>query len=83
MCVYVARMSSVPVIAPSALRHGITTEDILHAWRNPIYFVVEMDGFLMLIGPSYSARILEIGFVESDDVTVIIHSMPARNKYLR
>lgn len=76
-------MSSVPVIAPSALRHGITTEDILHAWRNPIRYVVEEEDFLMLIGPSFSAKILEIGIVEKVFGEHIVHAMPARRKYQR
>lgn len=41
-----------PTIASSALKHGITHEAILHAYRNPIRAYDVDDGFTMLIGPA-------------------------------
>ena len=67
----------------SAYRHGVTTEDILHAWRNPIAFGSSDDGFTMLIGPSRSGGMLEIGIVEKAFETRIVHAMSARRRYLR
>ncbi|WP_269726580.1 hypothetical protein [Saccharomonospora marina] len=37
----------------------------------------------MLIGPSSSARLLEVGLVDSDEGPVIVHCMLSRRKYLR
>jgi hypothetical protein len=36
----------------------------------------------MLIGPDSTARLLEVGAVETDDQDYVIHAMTARNKYL-
>lgn len=40
---------------------------------------------IMLVGPTESGRLVEVGYVISDDnVHVIVHAMaPARPKYLR
>lgn len=72
-----------PIIAPSALRHGISKEEILHAYRNPIRVWDLGDGFTMMLGPNAAAIILEIGYVEGDTAVVIIHAMRAREKFLR
>jgi hypothetical protein len=37
----------------------------------------------MMIGPNQAALILEVGYVEGDVAMVIVHTMPARDKYLR
>ena len=37
----------------------------------------------MMIGPNQAALILEVGYVEGDVALVIVHAMPARDKYLR
>ena len=72
-----------PILLDSARRHGIADDDILHAFRNPIRSELVDDGMTMLIGPSRSAALLEIGVVDSDEGPVIVHAMPARDKYLR
>ncbi len=72
-----------PIIAPSALKHGITAEDILHAYRNPLRVWDLGDGFTMMIGPNRAAIILEVGYVEGDTAMVVIHAMAAREKFLR
>ena len=41
----------------SARKHGITDDDMLHAYRHPIR-VFDLD---MLIGADHSGRMLEIG----------------------
>ena len=76
-------MSNEPTIALSALRHGVTIEDILYAWRNPMDYWPAEDGFTMLIGPSRSGHILEIGVFETASQLRVIHAMSARQKYLR
>lgn len=72
-----------PVILPSARRHGIADDDIEHAWRNPVRVFPGDEGFVMLIGPSRSGALLEIGVVTGDHGPVIVHAMPARAKYTR
>lgn len=72
-----------PIIAPSAFKNGITAEDILHAYRNPLRVWDLGDGFTMMIGPNRAAIILEVGYVEGDTAMVVIHAMTAREKFLR
>ncbi len=72
-----------PLIASSARKHGVSDTDMLHAFNNPILTEDLDDGFTMLIGPSETANLLEIEIIESPDGPIIIHTMPARRKYLR
>lgn len=58
-----------PVIAPSAFKHGLSEDEILHAYRNPVRVWELGDGFTMI--------------VEAEQVHVIVHAMPAREKFLR
>lgn len=67
----------------SARKHGVVDEDMLHAFNNPISYEDLDDGFTMIIGPSRSARLLEVGVVDTDHGPVIVHAMTARRKYLR
>ena len=72
-----------PLIAPSARKHGIQDDDLIHAFNHPI-FVDDLDeGFTMFIGADLSANLLEIGVIDSADGPVIVHAMQARPKYLR
>lgn len=71
-----------PQIAPSARRHGIDDQDILHAYRNA-FRVFEEDGAVMRIGADRSGRILEVLVVTRDRRRRIVHAMRARAKYLR
>ena len=72
-----------PVLARSALRHGLSEDEILHAYRNPIRAWDLGDGLTMLIGASTGTAILEVGFVQGETATVIVHAMRARPKFLR
>lgn len=72
-----------PVIAPSALKHGLGESEILHAYRNPVRIWDLGEGFTMVVGPSQSAIFLEVGYVDGDQVHVIVHAMKAREKFLR
>ncbi len=67
-----------PAIAPSAGKHGVSDEAMLHAFNNPIR-VEELDeGLVMLVGPDHAGNLFEIGVVVSDDGPVIVHAMQAR-----
>jgi hypothetical protein len=72
-----------PIIAPSALKHGLSEEEILHAYRNPVRVWDLGDGFTMIVGPNAAAIFLEVGYVEGDPAVVIVHAMRAREKFLR
>jgi len=73
-----------PVIAPSARKHGVEDEDMLHAYRNATDAWHVDDGLVMLVGPDRSGVLMEIGVVRADDGTpVIVHAMRVRSKFLR
>jgi len=71
------------VIAASARKHGVSDEDIRHAYEHPIR-VFELDhGFTMIIGANQAAIIYEIGVVDGAEAAVVIHAMKARDKFMR
>lgn len=72
-----------PIIAQSALKHGLTEDEILHAYRNPLRAWDLGDGFTMIIGPNHAALILEVGHIQGSTAVVIVHAMRAREKFLR
>ena len=71
-------------IRPSARKHGISDDDIRHAIDNAVAAITrpEQPDFTMSIGPDSTARLPEVGVVETDDQDYVIHAMTARNKYL-
>ena len=73
----------IPEIADSARRHGLSDDDILHAYRNPIR-VHSLDELEMLVGADRSGRMLEVGVVIDRDkqIDVIVHAMPMRPRFL-
>lgn len=71
-----------PLIAPSAYKHGADEQTILHAFNNPIRSEDLDEGLVMLIGPDQAGNLYEVGVVSSEEGPVIVHSMPARPKYL-
>ena len=70
-----------PIIAPSARKHGVSDEAIVHAFNNPIRVEDLEEGFVMFIGPDHAGNLFEIGVVTSDEGPVIVHAMPARPTY--
>ena len=75
-------MGDDPIIAESARKHGVSDEDILHAYANPIRVFDLDEGFTMVIGANLAAIIYEIG-VDGVSAAVIVHAMRAREKSLR
>jgi hypothetical protein len=71
-----------PVIVASARKHGISDDDMLHAYRNPIR-VFQMDDLVMLIGGDESGRMVEVGVAATRGIEFIVHAMRAREKFLR
>lgn len=72
-----------PLIIASARKHGLTDDDILHAFNHPISYEDLEDGLVMIIGPTRSAQLIELGFIDTGHGPVIVHAMTARRKYLR
>ncbi|MCY4516371.1 MAG: hypothetical protein OXB99_03935 [Acidimicrobiaceae bacterium] len=72
----------IPSVAASAYKHGISEEDILHAYRNPIRLYYQ-DHRVLLVGGGWGGNILEIGVEEGEERDIIIHAMPARDKFLQ
>lgn len=69
------------MILDSARRHGVADDDMMHAYRNPIR-VLALDDLTMLIGPSVSATLLEIGVADAEGIDFIVHAMVARPRFL-
>jgi hypothetical protein len=71
-------------IEASARKHGVTDDDMLHALRNHWQaFQTDDPAVTMYIGPAIDTRPLEIGVVDDEEGTAVIHAMAARAKFLR
>lgn len=71
------------IILPSANKHGVDDQDIVHAidhhyriWKQ------EEDAVTMFVGPSRSGQMLEVGVIVWYGVHAVAHAMPARDQYL-
>jgi hypothetical protein len=73
----------VPIIAESARKHGVSDEDMLHAYANPIRVFDLDEGLTMVIGANHAAIVFEVGVVDGNTAPVIVHAMKARDKFLR
>ena len=69
-------------IAPSAYRHGVDEETIVHAFNHPIRAEDLEEGLTMLVGPDRAGHLYELGVVDSHDGPLVVHAMPARRKYM-
>jgi hypothetical protein len=70
------------IIADSARKHGVSDDDIRHAYAHPIR-VFELDeGLTMIVGANWAAIILEIGVVNGALGPVVVHAMKARDRFL-
>lgn len=72
-----------PMIAASARKHGVTDEDKLHAYCNPIRLFELDEELTMIIGANSTAIVFEVGVGQGLTAPVIIHAMRAREKFLR
>jgi len=73
-------------IYPSARRHGITDEDILHAIEHSMLVddLGEDPDRWLVIGPDPAANLLElVVLITSEGDELIIHAMPLRRRYRR
>jgi hypothetical protein len=71
-----------PEILPSARKHGISDEDMMHAFRNRIRERRLEEKFLV-VGPDNSGNLLELIYKVTEESIVILHAMKVRPKHLR
>lgn len=80
----VRRYASGVDVEPSARKHGVSDDDMLHAvrhhWRA---FETDDPAVTMFVGPSRSGDPLEVGVVVDEDGVAVIHALAARAKFLR
>lgn len=72
-----------PIIVQSPLKYGLTEDEILYAYSNPLRAWDLEDAFTTLIGAKWTAIILKIGWVQGSAAVVIVHAMRARDMFLR
>lgn len=69
-------------IHSSAYRHGLTDEDIQHAWDNALaIYDIDTDHEptkSLCIGPDTAGNLLELLYLQLADDELIIHAMPLR-----
>jgi hypothetical protein len=73
-------------IHPSARRHGIADDDILHAIEHSLVIddLGDDPDRWLVIGPDRAANLLEIVvLITADGDELIIHAMPLRTVYRR
>ena len=70
-------------IEPSARKHGVRDDDMLHAlrhhWRA---FETHDPEVTLFVGPDRSGAPLEVCVVADDEGVAVIHAMRARAKFL-
>ena len=74
-----------PFIGRSARKHGVSDEDILHAYRNPIVPVRREGDRKYILGTDLIGRPLEIVAVRSyrSDGRMVIHARRATKSFIR
>lgn len=59
-------------IGEPARRHGVSDDDITHAVRIPLRWIVMDDDLTMVIGPAADGALLEIGVLDIDDEDAVV-----------
>ena len=72
----------------SALKHGVSTESIIHAVTHPLYIDEDFRGTdpaqVLMLGPDTAGNMLEVvGRLDADEALVVFHAMAARPSLLR
>lgn len=71
-------------VARSARKHGVTDEDISHAWTHAMRYIVHDHGGetrLLVIGPDHHGNLLELVAVPSSEPDRVIHADRLRPKF--
>ncbi len=61
------------IIAESAHKHGVSDEDIRHAYAHPIRVFDLDEGFTMVIGANQAAIVYEIGLIDGVLAPVVVN----------
>lgn len=72
-------------ITDSARKHDVADDDMLHAWRNQLrYVLLEYNGELqyLVIGPASDGTVLEL-VIPTDEPERIIHADKLRPKFYK
>lgn len=70
-------------IAETAHRHGVDPDDMRHAVTMAIGSVMQDEDVTVYVGPARSGRpLLEVGVLDAFTDPVVIHAMPARQKFI-
>jgi hypothetical protein len=67
-------------ILPSARKHNVGDDDMVHAFENCLEWVeIGEDPFRYLTaGPDLAGNVIELVIVVAEDVELLIHAMPIR-----
>ena len=69
-------------IFESAYRHGLTGDEIRHAWANAVaFFDIDREHEpvkSLCIGPDTAGNLLEVLYLQLPDGDLVIHAMPLR-----
>jgi hypothetical protein len=71
------------VFLPSAFKHELDAEDILHALRNHTVAFPGTHDVVMHLGTDRSGTWLEVGTIDEPTRVLIVHAMKARRSFLR
>jgi len=69
-------------VVDSALKHGVDEADIFHALSHHVSLFDVGEGMTMVIGPSRTGQLLEVGVKEWYGDLAALHAMPARQRFL-
>ena len=72
-------------IHASAYRHGLTADDIEHAWSNSIgFYDIDPDHEptkSLCIGPDTAGNLVELLYLQLPTDVLVIHAMPLRQVF--
>jgi hypothetical protein len=70
------------VVLSSAKKHGIHRSDMLNAIDNSINEIPQTHSML-IVGPTLAGNLIEVGFEEGTNFSVIFHAMKVQPRNLR
>jgi hypothetical protein len=69
-------------ILPSARKHGVADDDIVHAVEHALAAGEDESGRVLYLGPDRAGNLLEVvALVRDDDPELVIHAMRMRRMY--
>ncbi|MDA8356629.1 MAG: hypothetical protein M0Z95_10140 [Actinomycetota bacterium] len=72
-------------VRESALKHGCSADDVLHAITNALVAYDDLDDpYVLYLGPDTAGMLLEVlTAVDEQGEEIAFHAMPMRRKYRR